>query len=473
MGADDQDLEQRLRTALQRKADQLDHRDQLGGTTLVDVSDPLPEPGYRSWGLVVALVGMAAVLIIGVIVARTGSESDDTGSADTVPVSTDAPLPAWLPAGMDVWGVSTRDETQTAVVVLGETGTDRTIEISVRDDERAAALDLSGAFPSGNRLEPYWPDSYTIAWGEVGRTYRALGRGLEPAEISDLVHQTTLRSDGAGYTAATVPDGWTLVETRLEPPAVATTARFAAGAPDAATPDLVVTQTVAVGEGDGAGWTTAAMYAQPEADGSIWTVPGDIDDSSMISMVGRQGQAVSVRSIGPDRLPSDRLRELVEEIVRGPSDQLTSLQQRSDANIARTPIVASGATDDGVVVQAHGSEDGGIAAVCVQREATMVCPAESYAYPDVDRVAGPDKPPGPGAELGGGVVAVSFVDDGVAVVYGASREEPTFADRELRSPAWVAPIDGWYLFRAVLSSGEVMVTLGGRGGATILVPDYY
>lgn len=173
------------------------------------------------------------------------------------------------------------------------------------------------------------------------------GTRLDPQQITDLVHQTTLRADEVGYTAAAVPDGWTLADTRVEPPAVATTARFAAGVPDAVEPDLTVTLTVAAGAGDGAGWTSMADY------------------------------------------------------------------------ITRSPIVAVATTDDGQTIQVHGSDTGGIAAVCALRDADPICPADVSGIRDLP--AGPDTP----AVAHLDAAAAPFDDDGTTVVIGASKERPT------------------------------------------------
>jgi hypothetical protein len=394
-----------------------------------------------------ALAGMAAVvLIFGVFVARRGSGTEPAGTADSVPVLTAAPLPEWLPADMDVWNVRSYEERQTSIVALAETGTDRTVEILISDDERAAELALTGADPSGARVEPMLPGTSAITWGENDRTFQAIGRGLEPVELAAVVDQVSVRPDGVGYTGDSLPHGWTLFETRIEPPAVSTTALFAPGEPGAMTPALRVTQTVAEGDGDGAGWANVSAFIEPEADGSIWTLPGDMDDTSAVMMVDRRGQAVTVTSFGPGRYSTEQLRDLLADIIEAPAGQLTDLKPRAQANVARTPVVASATTTDGETIEVHASAAGGAAAICANTGDTAVCSPGTFGIADM--------------------ITVTVDHDGKPVIFGATRAEPSFIGSDLRSPAWVVQSDGWYLFRVEPQAVSIFLTAGGHGMQT-------
>jgi hypothetical protein len=442
---DEQDLERRLRSTLQRKAEQ------VGGPALHTV-EPSTSGGRRPLGLVLALAGMAAAVLVVVLVARTGSGPDRVVTAGPVPGATDAPLPGWLPPDLDVWAVSSAEQEQTSVVVLAEADSDRRIEILVRDEQRADVLALTGADPGGATTAPVLPGTAVISWGEVGRTFQAFGQGLDPVELAALVDQVSLVADGEAYTSASVPPGWALRETRREPPATTTSAQFFVGVPDGSEPDLIVTQSIAEAPGDGAGWSSASIYIPPDADGMVWTLPGDHDDSSSVSVIDRDGQAVTVRSSGPDRLSADQLRALVREIIDGPHDQLTSLRARARANVSATPVIASATTESAETIELHGTDDGRASAVCVTRVGITTCRPAGFGVVDVATVTTAD-------------------DDGMATVYGATRAEPSFVTTELLGQPWVAETDGWYLFRIDPVAVGAMVMAGNHGVMTPYMTD--
>lgn len=446
---DDTELERRLRSTLQHKAVQ------VGGPRLHAV-EPLRPRRRRPGRLVIALAGMAAALLVLVLVARTGSGPDRVVTAGPAPGAADAPLPGWLPPGLDVWSVSSVEQEPSSVVVLAESGTDRRIEVVVRDAEWAAGrsgpVALTGVDPGWVVTTPLAPDVSVVPWSDADHSFQAIGRGVQPVELTALLDQVALVRDGEGYTSAGAPTGWSLVETRREPRATTTSAEFFLGVPDGSEPAFVVTQSVAHTPGDGTGWTSASAYTRPDAEGMVWTLPGDLGDSSVVSVIDRHGQAVTARSNGSDRLTSDQLRALVLQVIDGPHDQLTSLRARARANIADTPVIATATTDLGETIDLHGTGDGRASAVCVTRAGTTTCRPAGSGVTDLATVTTADR-------------------DGTATVYGATRVEPSFTAAELRGEPWVAEADGWHLFRIEPMALGATVIVGDRSVTTSYAPD--